>query len=35
MLRIMIENDKQLAREELTLSQTYARDPRPRGRSFG
>jgi GDPmannose 4,6-dehydratase len=34
MLRIMIEHDMQLAREELTLRQTYASDPRSRGRSF-
>ena len=34
MLRIMIEHDMQLAREELTLRQTYAGDPRSRGRSF-
>ncbi len=34
MLRIMIEHDMQLAREELTLRQTYSGDPRSRGRSF-
>src|SRR5205823_2829182 len=34
MLRIMIEHDMQLAREEQTIRQTYARDPRTRGRSF-
>ena len=35
MLRIMVEHDMQLAREELTLRQTYDRDePRTRGRSF-
>ena len=34
MLRIMVEHDMQLAREELTLRQTYDREPRTRGRSF-
>jgi GDPmannose 4,6-dehydratase len=34
MLRIMVEHDMQLAREELTLRQTYDREPRTRGHSF-